>query len=128
MNMDLFFDHYFKFLRTKTEIYKSNFNLINLDGFEALKRQIPGMLLGIWQNYIEIMWFKEHFHRFWSYTLIFQYYGVFVKFPWFPSFIFGYRAHKENLEITENLFFLIYKVQMHVDLFFHWSLFQLSEH
>ena len=55
MNMDLFFDHYFKFLRTKTEIYKSNFNLINLDGFEALKRQIPGMLLGIWQNYIEIM-------------------------------------------------------------------------
>ena len=42
MNADLFFDHYFKFLRTKIEIYKSDFNLINLDGLEAIKRQIPG--------------------------------------------------------------------------------------
>ena len=47
MNVDLFFDHYFKFLRTKTEIYKSDFNLINLDELEALKNQIPGILLGI---------------------------------------------------------------------------------
>ena len=54
MNVDLFFDHYFKFLRTKTEIYKSDFNLINLDGLEALKNQIPGILLGIWLNHIEI--------------------------------------------------------------------------
>ena len=70
MNMDLFFDHYFKFLRTKTEIYKSDFNLINLDGLEALKRQIPGILLGIWLNHIEIyaIWrtfkllLKLHYH------------------------------------------------------------------
>ena len=41
MNADLFFDHYFKFLRTKIEIYKSDFNLRNLDGLEAIKRQIP---------------------------------------------------------------------------------------
>ena len=54
INVDLFFDHYFKFLRIKTEIYKSDFNLINLDGLEALKRQIPGILLGIWLNHIEI--------------------------------------------------------------------------
>ena len=54
MNVDLFFNLYFKFLRTKTEIYKSDFNLINLDGLEALKRQIPGILLGIWLNHIEI--------------------------------------------------------------------------
>ena len=42
MNVDLSFDHYFKFLITKTEIYKSDFNSINLDGLEALKRQIRG--------------------------------------------------------------------------------------
>ena len=52
--MDLFFDHYFKFLRTKTETYKSDFSLINLDALEALKRQIPGILLEIWLNHIEI--------------------------------------------------------------------------
>ena len=54
MNVDLFFNLYFKFLRTKTEIYKSDFNLINLDGLEAVKRQIPGILLGIWLNHIKI--------------------------------------------------------------------------
>ena len=42
MNVDQFFDHYFNFLSTKTEIYKNEFNLINLDGLEVLKRQIPG--------------------------------------------------------------------------------------
>ena len=41
MNVDLFFDHYFlTFLSIKIEIYKNEFNLINLDGLEALKRQI----------------------------------------------------------------------------------------
>ena len=54
MNADLFFDHYFKFLRTKIEIYKSDFNLINLDGLEAIKRQIPGTWLVIWLSHIEI--------------------------------------------------------------------------
>ena len=42
MNVDLLFDHYFKFLSTEAEIYKSDFNLINLVGLEALTRQIPG--------------------------------------------------------------------------------------
>ena len=54
MNVDLLFDHYFKFLSTEAEIYKSDFNLINLDGLEALTRQIPGTWLGIWLNDIEI--------------------------------------------------------------------------
>ena len=54
MNVDLSFDHYFKFLITKTEIYKSDFNSINLDGLEALKRQIRGTWLGIWLNHIKI--------------------------------------------------------------------------
>ena len=40
MNVDVFFDHYFNFLSTKTEIYKNKFNLINLDGLEVIKRQI----------------------------------------------------------------------------------------
>ena len=70
MNVDLFFDHYFKFLSTKTEIYKSDFNPINLDGLEALKGQIPGTWLEIWLNRIEmyVIWrtsqllFKLHSH------------------------------------------------------------------
>ena len=40
--MDLFFDHYFNFLSAKTKINKIKLNLINLDGLEALKRQIYG--------------------------------------------------------------------------------------
>ena len=43
MHLDLFFDHYFNFLSTKPEIYENEFNLINLDGLEVLKRQIPGI-------------------------------------------------------------------------------------
>ena len=70
MNVELLFDHYFKFLSTKTEIYKSDFNPINLDGLEALKGQIPGTWLEIWLNRIEIfvIWrtsqqlFKLHSH------------------------------------------------------------------
>ena len=42
MNVDLFFDHYFNFLSTKTKIYKNKFHLINLDWLEALKGQAPG--------------------------------------------------------------------------------------
>ena len=34
------------------------------------------------------------------------------------DFVFGYRAQNENIEITENLYFWIYKVQIHVDLLF----------
>ena len=34
------------------------------------------------------------------------------------DFVFGYRAQNENPEITENLYFCIYKVQIHVDLLF----------
>ena len=39
----------------------------------------------------------------WSYILIFQYYGSFVKFAWFPSFHFGYGVQNENQNITGNL-------------------------
>ena len=31
---------------------------------------------------------------------------------------FSYRTQNENLEIIENLYFLVYNAQMHVDLFF----------
>ena len=70
MNVDLFFDHYFNFLSTKTKIYKNKFNLINLDRLEALKRQAPCTWLGIWLNHIDIyviwrisqLFLKLHFH------------------------------------------------------------------
>ena len=48
------FDHYFNFVSTKTEIYKYEFNLINLDGLEALKKQLTVTWLGIWLNHIEM--------------------------------------------------------------------------
>ena len=41
-------------LSTKTEIYKYEFNLINLDGLEALKKQLTVTWLGIWLNHIEM--------------------------------------------------------------------------
>ena len=41
-NVDLFFDHCFIFFNAKTEINKDELNLINLDGLDALKRQICG--------------------------------------------------------------------------------------
>ena len=40
--MDLFFDHYFNLLGTKTEIKKNELNSINLGKLEALKRQLLG--------------------------------------------------------------------------------------
>ena len=49
-------------------------------------------------------------------------YFIIMPFLWnfhdFRVFVFGYRAPNENPEITENFYFWIYKVQMHVDLFF----------
>ena len=36
----------------------------------------------------------------------------------FRVFVFGYRSQNEKPEITENLYFWVYKVQMHMDLFF----------
>ena len=35
------------------------------------------------------------------------------------DFVFWYWAQNEKPETTENLYFWIYKVQMHVDLFFN---------
>ena len=42
-----------------------------------------------------------------------------LNFRDFRLFVFGYRAQNKNPEIMENSYFWIYKVQMHVDLFFH---------
>ena len=53
IHVDLVFDHYFNFLSAKVEINKSELNLINLDGLEALKRQISSTF-GNWLNQIEI--------------------------------------------------------------------------
>ena len=33
-------------------------------------------------------------------------------------FTFGYRPQNENPEITENLYFWVYKIQKHMNLFF----------
>ena len=41
-----------------------------------------------------------------------------MNFRYFRVCVFGYKAQNENLEITENLYFLGYKGEMHVDLFF----------
>ena len=54
MNVDPFFYLYFNFLSTKTKVYKNEFNLINLDGLEALKRQIIVTWLEIWLNQIDM--------------------------------------------------------------------------
>ena len=40
-----------------------------------------------------------------------------MNFHDFQVFVFGYRPPNENLEITENLYFWVHKVQMHMELF-----------
>ena len=44
--------------------------------------------------------------------------GFLMNFRDFRVFAFEYRAQNENPEITENLYFWVYKGQMNVDLFF----------
>ena len=51
----------------------------------------------------------------------FSYYSIMAflqNFLDFRVFVFGYRSQNEKPEITENLYFWVYKVQMHMDLFF----------
>ena len=50
--------------------------------------------------------------------LTFYYYGLLQNFCDFLVFVYWYRAQNENPDITENLYFLGYKAQMNVDLFF----------
>ena len=59
IHVDLFFDHYFNFLSAKTEINKRELNLINLDGLEALGRQICSTFGTVW-IILRFMWFEEH--------------------------------------------------------------------
>ena len=54
----------------------------------------------------------------------FSYYSIMAflqNFRNFRVFVFGYSPQNENLEITENLYFWVYKVQMHMNLFFDHS-------
>ena len=44
--------------------------------------------------------------------------GLLMNFHDFRVLIFGYRAPNENPEIMKRFYFWIYKVQMHLDLFF----------
>ena len=122
MHVDLFFDPHFNFLSVKTEINKKNnkrLNLINLEGSDALKRKKYETWIAMWLNHFEnnVIWtvFKGCL-KLRSYISAFL--GFFMNFRDFRVFAFGYRSQKENPEITENLYFLVYKVQMHMDLFF----------
>ena len=62
-------------------------NSINLERSETLKRQIPATWSAMRLSHFEFDVIWTNF-VFWSYILIFQYYGVFVKFPWLLSFRF----------------------------------------
>ena len=98
---------------------QNEFNLINLDGLEALKRQISGTWLGTWVNHIEIygVWrTSQLFFKLHSHILVLW---RFCRIPVISEFSFlDKKAQNENPEITENFYFWIYEVQMHVDLFF----------
>ena len=66
---------------------------------------------------IDVVWtaFKRVFEVAYSHFSIL---GFLMNFRDFRVFVFGYRAQNENLEITENLYFLDYNTQMHADLCF----------
>ena len=97
--------------------YTKATNPINLDGLEALKGQIRGTWLEIWLNRIEIfvIWRTTAFQATLSYFSIMAFLQNFCDFR---VFVFRYRAQNENPEITENVYFWIYKVQMDVNLCF----------
>ena len=122
MHVNLFFDLYFNFLSVKTEINKNNnkrLNLIHLEGSDVFKRQKYDTWLTVWLDHFEIdvIWaafqefLKLHYH-------IPVFWGVLMTLHDFRVFVFGYSSQNENLEITENLYFWVYKVQIHMDLFF----------
>ena len=54
---------------------------------------------------LSLMSFKQHF----NYILTFQYYSLFVEFPWFPSFRFW--AQNENSDIQKIFIFLVFSSQ-----------------
>ena len=56
-----------------------------------------------------------------AFEVTFSYFSVLgslINFRDLRDFIFGYRPQNKNPEITENLYFWFYKVQMDMDLFF----------
>ena len=94
MHMNVFFNHYFNFLSVKTKINKNVLSLINLEGFEAFKRQAPDTWLEICVNHFDfdVIWresqlvLKLHSHnsvlrRFYSISVLseFSYLGTGLK-------------------------------------------------
>ena len=104
MHVDLFFEHYFNSLSIRTNRTKRD--------SKAVKTQIPAIWLVLWLNNFE---FEQHFNCFWSYVLIFQYYGVSVEFPWFP--IFRLRLKMKTRKLRKTFVFWIYKAQINVSAF-----------
>ena len=98
MHVDLFFDHYFNFLSVKTGINNSNnkkknrLKLKNLEGLESLETQKYGTWLARWLNYFKIDLIWTIFQKFLKLHSHIQYFAVFDKFPWFPSFQFWLKA------------------------------------
>ena len=82
MHMNVFFNHYFRFLSAKTKINKNVLNLINLDGFEAFKRQAPDTWLEICVNHFDfdVIWresqlvLKLNSHN----SVLWRFYSIFV--------------------------------------------------
>ena len=111
--MNLFFDYSFNFLSAKTKMDKKLLNLVNLDGL-ALKRQKNDTWIAMCLNHLDSISTV--------FGAIFPYYSIvtfLLSFRDFWVFSFGYRSQKENPEITENLYFSFFKVEMHMNLFFN---------
>ena len=104
MHVDLFFEHYFNSLSIRTNRTKRD--------SKAVKTQMPAIWLVLWLNNFE---FEQHFNCFWSYVLIFQYYGVSLEFPWFP--IFRLWLIMKTRKFRKTFIFWIYKAQMNVSAF-----------
>ena len=121
--MDLFFDYYFSFLSVNTEINNRNkkhrLKLTNLEELHSLERQKYDKQLARWLNYFEndgIWTIFQEFLKLHSHISVF--WGFLMNFRDFRVFVFGYRAQNEYPEITEKFYFCVYKVQIHLDLFF----------
>ena len=95
-------------------------NSINLERSEALKRQIPATWSAMQLNHFDF-WVWCHLNIFqvsWSYILILQYYGVFVKFPWLLSFCFWVYGSKRKPRNHGKFVFFSFYFSGHIKLIF----------
>ena len=114
--MDLLLDLYFNLLSVSTEANKKNdkrFNLINLEGSDALKRQKYDTWIAMWLSHFEndVIWtvFKLVLKLHSNITVLWRFCRISVisEFPFL-----GIGLKTKTRKSRKTFFFWVYKVQL----------------